>query len=102
MKEIIILSVMIIITIWLLVKVGKRNAKEDNAKIYGTPIYSDLCNLEYFVRNCTMTDKNKEVIKKKLQYYRARDEMEDVVFNCKVGEIAKIFEKRQQDGSQRT
>ena len=98
MKEIVIFSVGLIVFAWILIKIGKRNAKEDNAKIYGTPIYSELCNLEYFVRNCTMTETNKGVIIRQLQFYRARDEMEDVVFNNKVGEIAKIFEKRQQDG----
>lgn len=100
MKELIIIIGGCAIALYVLYKIGRGNAKEDNRKIYGTPIYADLCALEYFVINCTMNDTNKATITRRLQYYRARDEMEDVVFNCKVGDIAKIFEKRQNDKSE--
>jgi len=94
MEKIILLSIALAVALYALYKIGRGNAKKDNEKIYGTPIYVDLCNLEYFVRNCTMNDTNRATITRRLQYYRARDEMEDVVFNCKVDEIAKIFEER--------
>jgi hypothetical protein len=83
----------------ILIRVGRNNAKKDRkvSKVYGTSIYLEACNLEYFTRNCTFNPGNKKYIEDKLKEYRARDEMEDVVFNNKVGDIGLIFERRCKD-----
>lgn len=97
MENVIVFGLALLAVVVVAIYVGRQNAKEDNRawkKMYGSPLYQEACNLEYFTRNCTFNPGNKKYIEHKLKEYRARDEMEDVVFNHKIGEIGLLFDKR--------
>lgn len=85
----IILSIVGIIVIHL----GTKD-KERPRKVYGSQVYANLCEFQTFVSNCEINIISFDMITERLMIERARDEMEDVVFNNKVGEIQKIFEHR--------
>lgn len=63
-------------------------------KVYGSKVYSELCIFEYWVKNCPTTAQNYQIVLNRLRQERAKPEMEDIVFNYKVGEITQIFEQR--------
>jgi hypothetical protein len=85
----IILSVAGIVVVHLGTK-GKEKPK----KICGRKVYANLCEFQSYVNTCDLTLKNYSDIEDRLKIERARDEMEDVVFNNKVGTIQRIFEHR--------